>query len=164
MTCAHARRAALASLLAALLAQRMIKYDWHCQDMRRFDIIGTSLYAGSLFALIFGLSVIPDMAGGYLLAAAALLMLIFLRWELAVENPVVNVALFRHNTVFLFSNLAALINYSATFAVAYLLSLYLQYVKGLTARDAGNAQAGAAPGQLGRKCSECSCVAAIEKD
>jgi len=125
------------ALLAALLAQRMIKDDRHCHDTRRFDIIGTSLYAGSLFALIFGLSIVPDVAGGYLLAAAALLMMIFLRWELAVENPVVNVALFRHNTVFLFSNLAALINYSATFAVAYLLSLYLQYLKGFDPQTAG---------------------------
>jgi MFS family permease len=47
------------------------------------------------------------------------------------------VALFRHNRVFALSNLAALINYSATFAVGFLLSLYLQYVKGFSAREAG---------------------------
>jgi len=35
------------------------------------------------------------------------------------------------------SNLAALINYSATFAVGFLLSLYLQYVKGFNAQNAG---------------------------
>jgi MFS family permease len=33
--------------------------------------------------------------------------------------------------------MAALINYSATFAVTFLLSLYLQYVKGLSAQNAG---------------------------
>ncbi|HEX9899696.1 MAG TPA: MFS transporter, partial [Candidatus Methylomirabilis sp.] len=43
----------------------------------------------------------------------------------------------RGNAVFTFSNLAALINYSATFAVTFLLSLYLQYTKGLGPRDAG---------------------------
>ena len=37
-----------------------------------------------------------------------------------------------HNATFTFSNLAALINYSATSAVSFLLSLYLQYIKGLT--------------------------------
>jgi len=37
----------------------------------------------------------------------------------------------------MFSNLAALINYSATFAVAFLLSLYLQYVKGYSPQWAG---------------------------
>lgn len=45
--------------------------------------------------------------------------------------------LFANNPVFAWSNAAALINYSATFAVAFLLSLYLQYIKGLTASDAG---------------------------
>jgi MFS family permease len=36
-----------------------------------------------------------------------------------------------------FSSLAALINYSATFAVGFLLSLYLQYAKGLSPQAAG---------------------------
>jgi MFS family permease len=39
--------------------------------------------------------------------------------------------------VFALSNLAALINYSATSATTFLLSLYLQYVKGLNPQDAG---------------------------
>lgn len=125
------------ALLAALLAQRMIREEWHCQETGGFDIVGTLLYAGTLFSLIYGLSLIPDAAGGYLLVLAALLLAVFLRWELAAPNPVVKVGVFRHNTVFLFSNLAALINYSATFAVAYLLSLYLQYLKGFDPQTAG---------------------------
>ena len=40
-------------------------------------------------------------------------------------------------TVFTFSNLAALINYSATFAVEFLLSLYLHYLKGPGPQSAG---------------------------
>ena len=47
------------------------------------------------------------------------------------------IALFKNNIVFVFSNLAALINYSATFAVSFLLSLYLQYIKGFTPETAG---------------------------
>ena len=45
--------------------------------------------------------------------------------------------LFTNNAVFAFSNLAALINYSATFAVTFLMSLYLQYIKGFTPQHAG---------------------------
>jgi MFS family permease len=47
------------------------------------------------------------------------------------------VRLFIANRTFAFSNLAALINYSATAAVAFLLSLYLQYAKGLSPQSAG---------------------------
>jgi MFS family permease len=37
----------------------------------------------------------------------------------------------------LFSNLAALIHYTSTFGITFLLSLYLQYVRGLTPQNAG---------------------------
>jgi MFS family permease len=60
----------------------------------------------------------------------------FLIFELRVDSPVLNVRLFK-NTTFALSSLAALINYSATFAVVFLLSLYLQYIKGLDPQSAG---------------------------
>jgi MFS family permease len=53
------------------------------------------------------------------------------------KSPVFPVDLFITNRVFAFSSLAAFINYSATFAITFLLSLYLQHIKGLGPRDAG---------------------------
>jgi len=47
------------------------------------------------------------------------------------------VKLFTGNRIFAFSSLAALINYSATYAVTFLLSLYLQYTNGFTPEIAG---------------------------
>ena len=52
-------------------------------------------------------------------------------------SPILDITLFANNQVFAFSNLAAFINYSATFAVGFLLSLYLQYIRGLTPGAAG---------------------------
>jgi MFS family permease len=46
-------------------------------------------------------------------------------------------SLFTTNKAFTFSNLAALINYSATFAVGFLLSFYLQYIRGFNPQTAG---------------------------
>jgi MFS family permease len=72
------------------------------------------------------------------LAAAGLAGLAaFIRWEGRVEHPVLDVNLFRGNPVFAFSNLAALVNYMATAGVGFLLSLFLQYIKGLPPRQAG---------------------------
>ena len=45
--------------------------------------------------------------------------------------------IFLGNKVFALSNLAALISYSSTYAVTFLLSLYLQYTQNLTADKAG---------------------------
>jgi EmrB/QacA subfamily drug resistance transporter len=118
------------ALLAALLAQRMINCEWRCAQEGRFDIFGTILYTAMLSALMYGLALIPDIKGAYLLGLALATMAVFFQWELRNENPVLKISVFRNNTVFLFSNLAALINYSATAALAFLLSLYLQYMKG----------------------------------
>jgi len=57
--------------------------------------------------------------------------------ELKTTFPVLDMKLFSENRVFAFSNLSALINYAATFALSFMLSLYLQYVKGMEAREAG---------------------------
>ncbi len=44
---------------------------------------------------------------------------------------------FMKNRVFTLSNIAALISYSATYAAGFLLSLYLQHIKGLSPMSAG---------------------------
>ena len=64
-------------------------------------------------------------------------MLLFARVELKTAYPVFNMRLFLGNRLFALSNLAALINYATTFAVTFILSLYLQYIKGLDPREAG---------------------------
>jgi len=58
-------------------------------------------------------------------------------YESKVEHPVFEINLLRKNFTFSLSSLAALLNYSATFAVVFILSLYLQYVKSLTPQEAG---------------------------
>jgi MFS family permease len=93
---------------------------------------GTLLYALSLPALMYGLSRLPAPTAIWFLAGGAAGVALFVFWELRASDPVLNVNLFRGNQVFAFSNLAALINYSATFAVTFLLSLYLQYIKALS--------------------------------
>jgi MFS family permease len=63
--------------------------------------------------------------------------IIFLLVENKISNPVFDIRLILKNRVFAFSGIAALINYSATSAIAFFISLYLQYLKGLDARSAG---------------------------
>jgi MFS family permease len=86
---------------------------------------------------MYGFSVLPTMPGTVLVLLGLLGLIGFFWWETRIESPVLNVNLFRRNTVFVFSNLAALINYSATFAVTFYLSLYLQYTKGMSPQTAG---------------------------
>jgi EmrB/QacA subfamily drug resistance transporter len=125
------------SLILAVLAYFLIKDNERCAEKGNFDIGGTALYAVMLLSLMYGLSLIPDMTGAYLIVLGLLVMIAFFWWELRHKNPVLKISVFRNNKVFMFSNLAALINYSATFAVALLLSYYLQDIKGFDPQFAG---------------------------
>ena len=86
---------------------------------------------------MYAFSVFPALWGFWLIAAGVVAVVIFVRWEIKQKHPILQIELFKNNIVFAFSNLAALINYSATFAVSFLLSLYLQYIKGFTPEKAG---------------------------
>ena len=114
-----------------------LKGEWAEAKGEKFDIAGSIVYSLALVTTMYGVTLLPEMSGVWLILIGALGLVAFVRWELKVKSPVLNIGLFRNNTVFALSNLAALINYSATFAVSFLLSLYLQYTKGLSPQSAG---------------------------
>ncbi len=111
--------------------------EWAEARGERFDLPGSAIYALSLVALMYGFTRLPDLLGAGLIVLGLAGLAGFIAWELRAEFPVLNVQLLAGNRPFAFSNLAALINYGATSAVAFLLSLYLQYTKALTPQQAG---------------------------
>ncbi|MDI3531314.1 MAG: hypothetical protein PWP60_1163 [Candidatus Atribacteria bacterium] len=124
-------------LLVIVFTLWKLKDEWAEARGEKFDFLGSLIYACFLVALIYGFSLLPDTSGAWLVLAGSLGFLVFVVWEMKVARPVLDVNLFRNNTVFAFSNLAALINYSATAALTFLLSLYLQYIKGFNPQGAG---------------------------
>jgi MFS family permease len=78
-----------------------------------------------------------DVSGRWLIILGLASIFAFIKWELRTPQPVFDVTLFRTNRVFAFSCVAALINYAATYALSFLLSLYLQDIKGLNSQAAG---------------------------
>lgn len=125
----------LGALALALLMN--LREEWADAMGERFDLTGSMVYAISIMAIVYGMSLLPSSAGRFVTVAGLAGLILFLYLETKAENPVLEVDLFISNRVFAFSNLAALINYSATFATGFLLSLYLQYIKGLDPRSAG---------------------------
>ncbi len=124
-------------LAAILLVLWKIKGEWSHSKGEKFDINGSIIFGISLIALIYGLSLLPEIFGIVLAVIGAAGILIFLKLEARIESPVLNINIFRDNKTLLFSNLASLIAYCATFAMTYLMSLYLQYIKALTPDQAG---------------------------
>ncbi len=101
------------------------------------DLKGTLFYMPGLVLLVYGSSKIPGLPGWLMMAAGIVSLVIFWFLESKSPMPVINTKLFTRNRLFAFSNLAALINYSATFAIVFLLSLYLQKIKRMSPMDAG---------------------------
>ena len=114
-----------------------LKGEWAGAKGEKFDITGSVIYGLALVAVMYGFSLLPAILGIWLIVIGILGILAFIWWEMRVKSPVLSISLFKGNTVFSLSNLAALINYSATFAVGFLLSLYLQYIKGFSPEHAG---------------------------
>lgn len=113
-----------------------LKDEWAECKGEKFDLTGSIIYSIVLVMVMYGFSLLPSITGILLVVLGIVGFIGFLIFEMRVESPVLNVGLFKNRT-FAFSNLAALINYSATFAVTFLLSLYLQYIKALDPLSAG---------------------------
>ena len=124
-------------LLVIWITWRYIKEEWADARGEKFDLSGSIIYLLSMSAFMFGFSRLPETSAIILAAAGLLGLLGFGMLEMKVKFPIFNIQLFASNRLFAFSNLAALINYATTFAITFLLSLYLQYILGLSPRDAG---------------------------
>lgn len=103
----------------------------------KFDFIGSIIYSFVLILIIYGLSLLPELLGFLSILVGVLGIFAFIKWETKTENPILNVNIFKNNKLFAFSNLAALINYSATFAITFFLNLYLQHIKAYSPQQAG---------------------------
>ena len=114
-----------------------LKGEWTGAKGESFDFAGSVVYTLALVTLIYGFTLLPAISGVWLILGGIIGLSAFLRWEMRTRSPVLDISLFRNNRTFTLSNLAALINYSATAAVSFLISLYLQYLKGFNPQSAG---------------------------
>jgi EmrB/QacA subfamily drug resistance transporter len=127
----------LLGLVILPLAFWKLEGEWAEASGERFDGVGSAVYGVSLAAAMLGFPRLPAPVGVGLTLAGVVGLLLFIGWEARAANPILYIGLFRNNATFTFSNLAALINYSATSASGFLLSLYLQHIKGLSPQEAG---------------------------
>ncbi len=124
-------------LATILLILWKLKGEWaECRE-DRFDLKGSMIYGAAVVSLMYGFSVLPDIKGVSLIITGIIGTIIFILYEMRIPSPVLDISLMTKNRVFALSNLSALINYSATYAVTFLLSLDLQYTKGFTPEHAG---------------------------
>ncbi len=123
--------------VAVLFIVWRLKGEWSEAIGESFDLRGSLVYSLMLLSLMYGFSLIPSTSSLIPILLGLAAGGVFVWVEGRAEHPVLDINLFRSNRAFTYSNLAALINFSATYAVTFLMSLYLQYIKGLSPEQAG---------------------------
>lgn len=114
-----------------------LREEWAPAKGESYDIVGSFIYFIMLISIMYGFSVLPKTGALLFIVPGVAAMVAFVLWEKRTKNPIINMTVFMKNRVFTLSNIAALISYSATYAAGFLLSLYLQHIKGLSPMNAG---------------------------
>lgn len=99
------------------------------------ELTSISLYIASMILLTYGISSLTTGSGPLLSSVGAAVLSAWLMAELS-RGGLLGPKLLR-NGAYLTSSSAALLNYSATYAVSIVLALYLQKVEGLSVGEAG---------------------------
>lgn len=128
----------LIGLLGFVMALRYFKEAWKVEDRVHIPFGDVLIYGLALFGVMYGWSeILNDVWGKYYLFGGLLLSVLFVWRQAHSERPLLPVRIFLENRTFAFSNLASMLNYSATFAIAFLLSLYLQMIMGFDSEKSG---------------------------
>ena len=129
-----------AAAACVTIAKKLPAYPPHARQEGKedSDIAGNLLCLLMIPLMMYGLSTLMNGFYGIgLFCAGIILLILFNIHERSAKAPVVDVTLFKNSPAYLFSNLAALFHYAATFGLGYLLSIYLQSVMGYTSQTAG---------------------------
>jgi len=103
----------------------------------RIDHMGALYYTGGLIGIVYSTSNLNRSFGWPMLVAGIIFLILFIHRCKKSANPIFEITLFTRNRLFAFSNIAALINYSGTFSLVFLMSLFLQKIKGFSPQQAG---------------------------
>lgn len=128
---------AVLGLIPLGIMRYSLKGEWADAAGEYYDYRSALLYIPSLILLIYGFSVLPQYRGIVMLVLGMSGLVWFGLRQKQLRYPLFQIDLLFQNRVFALSSSAALIHYSATFGLMFLLSLYLQYIKGLDPRTTG---------------------------
>ncbi|NLH39110.1 MAG: MFS transporter [Elusimicrobia bacterium] len=116
---------AVITFLASVICYYKIKFE-DIKNEDKFNFKETVVYSIFIISFIYGISKINTTYGLLIFTLSIFLFYYTIKIESTSENPLVDIKSFLKNTVFIFSNAAALINYTATNAITFFLSIYLQ--------------------------------------
>jgi MFS family permease len=122
--------------IAAIITIFKLKGEWIEAADDKFSISSTSILGLSLTGIIYGFSEITTTIGIISLIAGILGVILFIWLQTKVKNPLINPELL-FNRAFVINNVTSIINYGPGIFTIFLLTLYLQSIRGLTPNETG---------------------------
>ncbi|MDT0595793.1 MFS transporter [Glaciecola petra] len=120
-----------------LFIKWQLKGEWKNDAHSNFDWNGSLLFATFATAFVYGVSVLPDASGIVFLLLAFSSLAAFVFHQSRHQHPLIRVQLFKESRVFSLSLSTSFLMYGSNFAILFLLSLYLQYIRELNPAQAG---------------------------
>ena len=128
--------APLACLLIVTLLT-FIKTDWKRSQHSPFDWLGALTFSLWAFLLIIAVRDLPSGESIICLIFSVATLCFFLWQQSRTSEPLIKLKLFQHSKVFSLSLATAVLMYASSYPIGFLLSLYLQYIKGIDAFQTG---------------------------
>ncbi|MGB3726962.1 MAG: MFS transporter [Glaciecola sp.] len=111
--------------------------EWKNEHHSRFDYVGSIIFISFSCSLVYGMSMLPSLYGVLLLSLSLLSLVLFIVHQSKDKQPLIRVQMFLESRVFSLSLSTSFLMYGSNFAIVFLLSLYLQYIKGYSPAYAG---------------------------
>ena len=127
--------------ISVIIGQSLLKSDNSVADSESFDWLGSFFSSIALVSFLTGMTLgsrlgwdVPAVWVCFVVFMASLI--IFIRWELKIKAPLMDVRLFKQKT-FGFGVLASFLSFISTQSIRFLIPFYIQIVLGLPAQMVG---------------------------
>ncbi len=125
------------TLMLVLFSWQLVKGEWRSPDRHLVDWPGVAILALALSGLFFGTTQLTHLFGLGFTVIGLVFSYLFLARSKRVSFPLVRVDLVIQNRTFLRSLSAAMCMYASQYGIVFLMALYLQYNRGMSATEAG---------------------------
>ena len=124
------------TVLCAVLVAIHVRETERQRD-QKLDGVGSLLFIAASSLFFIGLSELPKLSGGLLAVTGLLLLAGFIYQQEHSAYPLIRPRRMVQNLTFFRSIQASFLMYAANYPLQFLLSLYLQYIRGLSPAEAG---------------------------
>ena len=124
-------------LATALIGFTALPWERYGDRNTRLRVLDTTLYMASLVLIAMAVFKTAELSGQLLMAAGVLMFAGFCWFQSKRRDPLLQVTLFRDNSIYATLGITHLLSYSGLLALPFAATLYLQYLKAIDPQTTG---------------------------